>query len=190
VFLAVALAAAGSGVGAETAPSAACEARRVGDRVLVTLELRDFLQEETRRLLQLGMKGHIAVEAAAFRKRMGLFEHTVASTAVGPVLSSPRDSRELRLDGRALTESAGSFRLERFALRVPADEARAAALTVRATVRLRVVTVSSLSKVAAWAAQSSEDEASSSLITRGILSAVVSDLTRSADCTCRVAASP
>ncbi len=187
LFLVLVLVASASRLDAEPPPTATCQARRAGDRVIATIELRQFLDEETRRLLQLGMKGRIRVEGAVLRKRLGLFEHTLGLATIETELTSTREPRRLLLDGRPLADSAGAVALERLAVRLSDPDAAVAPLTLRAHVQLRVVTMSSLSKVAAWATDSSEEEASSSLLTRGLLSAVVSDLTRSAKCVCLVA---
>jgi hypothetical protein len=82
------------------------------------------------------------------------------------------------------TAPGGPLKLEPLALRLPALGARPGPLLLRITAALRIVTVSSLGKVAAWATESNQD--APSLLTRSLLAAVVEDLTRSADCACPV----
>jgi hypothetical protein len=169
-------------------PSATCQAHAVGDRVLATIDLQGFVEEEMLRLLRLGMRGRVRVEATALRRRWGVFEQTVATRVVESQLSFTRDTQDLLLDARTRLPASGPITLERLALRVAEHDAATSRLTLRVSVQLQVVTMSSLSKVAAWATESSDDEASASILTRGLLTAVVNDLTRSAECTCAVTA--
>jgi hypothetical protein len=153
--------------------------------VVAEIELRGFVEEETLRLLRLGLRGRIRVEASLVRKRWGVFEQTVGSRVMEAHLSSAEDGQALVLNDRTRVEALAPMPLDRLALRFSDRDGAGSRLAVRAGVWLQVVTVSSLSKVAAWATESSEDEASSAL-TRGLLAAVVDDLTRSAECTCAV----
>ena len=177
----------GANASAAERASAACQAQVVGDRVLATVTLRGFVEDETLRLLRLGMRGRVRVEATALRRQWGVFERTVATRVQESQLTSAPDKQDLLLDERTRQSAAGPITLERLALRLPEREVASSRLTLRVAVQLQVVTMSSLSKVAAWATESSEGDTPSSLLTRGLLAAVVNDLTRSADCTCEVA---
>ncbi len=168
-------------------PQASCEARRAGDRVLASIELRQILDAETCRLLQLGMKGQLRVEASVVRRRFGLFEQQAGTATNELVLSAGPEGRGLLVGGRLQADPKAAVSLERITVRLPEDERPDQSLTFRVTVRLRVVTVASLSKVAAWVTDSSEEDASSSLVTRALLSAVANDLTRSVETSCSVA---
>jgi hypothetical protein len=170
-------------------PSVTCQAQVVGDRVLATISLHGFVEEETLRLLRLGMRGRVRVDAAVLRRRWGVFEEAAATRVVEAQLSSTPEKQDLLLDDRTRLPPSGPLTLERLALRLSDRDAANGRLSLRATVQLQVVTISSLSKVAAWATESSSDDAPSSLLTRGLLAAVVNDLTRSAECTCSVAPS-
>jgi hypothetical protein len=169
---------------AAEALSASCQARSVGDRVVVVIQLQGFAEEETLRLLRLGMRGQIRAEATLLRKRWGLFEQTLGSQVMQATLSTAQDKQALLLNDRTQVDPLRPIPLERLALRL--GKRAEGRLTVRAHVWLQVVTVSSLSKVAAWATESSEDE-TASILTRGLLAAVVDDLTRSVECSCVVA---
>jgi hypothetical protein len=163
--------------------SVACRARRTTDRVAAAVEATPLLGEEARRLILLGMKGSLRVEATVVRRRFGLFEQTLGTASREAVLSAAPDGRTLLLDGRPLP-AAGAVVLEGVAVRLSVAAKPGDALTFRAAVQLRVVTASSLAKVAAWATESNEDDAASSLLTRAVLQAVASDLTRSGECAC------
>ncbi len=168
-------------------PTASCQARRAGDRVVASLELRQLLDAETQRLLQLGMRGRLRLEASVVRRRFGLFEQTAGAATSEAELASARNGRGLLVNGRLQADASGPVSLERVAVRLSGRERPDEALTFRVTVQLRVVTVASLSKVAAWVTDSSEEDASSSVVTRALLSAVADDLTRTVECSCRAA---
>jgi hypothetical protein len=171
-------------------PSAACQARRAGDRVVASLELAQLLDAETQRLLTLGMKGRLRVEATVVRRRLGLFEQTVGTATSEAVLAAGAAGHGLLVNGRLQPDASGPITLERVAVRLSGRERPDETLTFRATIQLRVVTVESLSKLAAWVTDSSEEDASSSLLTRALLSAVANDLTRTVECSCSTAAAP
>jgi hypothetical protein len=168
--------------------AAECQAQLLGDRILAAISLRGFVEEETLRLLRLGMRGRVRIDAAVVRKSWGVFEHTTAARVVESQLSSARDKQDLLVDNRTRAPAAGPIRFERMALRLKERDVPVDRLILRVTVQLQVVTVSSLSDAAAWATESTDDETSSSLLTRGLLAAVANDLTRSAECSCAVTA--
>lgn len=172
------------------APSARCQAAVVADRVVVRVELHGFLDEETLRLLRLGLRGRIATEASLLRKHWGPFEKTLASAAQEAELVVIDDRQTLTLNGRARLDPERPVALERLALRLGETPPPKSRLMVRASVRLQVVTLSSLSKAAAWATESTEEETGGSILTRGLLAAVVDDLTRAASCACEVTPTP
>lgn len=170
---------------ADEAPEASCRARLQGDRIVVETELRRFFDEDTLSLVRLGLKGRLHVDVVAYRKRLGLFEQTVALQAMDLDVVWSRSAKALAV-GRATGLAAEKpFALERLALRLDESARTASRLSVRAEARLQVVTVRSLSKVAAWATGSAEEEVPS-FLTRSVLSAVAQDLTRSASCECSV----
>jgi hypothetical protein len=171
-------------------PAATCHAQVVGDRVLATISLRGFVEEETLRLLRLGMRGRVRVEAAVLRRHWGVFEQTAGARVQEWKLSSAADKQDLLLDDLTRLPATGPLALDRMAIRLSERDAASGRLSLRIGVQLQVVTVSSLSKVAAWATESNDDDAASSLLTRGLLAAVVNDLTRSAECTCDVTLPP
>jgi hypothetical protein len=168
-------------------PAASCRARRTGDRVVAAVELRELLDAETQRLLQLGMRGRLRVDASVVRRRLGLFEQTAGTAASEAELAAGPNRRGLLVNGRLQADAGGPVSLERVAVRLSGRERPDEALTFRVTIQLRVVTVASLSKVAAWVTDSSEEDASSSLVTRALLSAVADDLTRTLECSCQTA---
>jgi hypothetical protein len=179
----------GARLDASERPTVTCEAQVVGDRVLATVSLRGFVEDETLRLLRLGMRGRVRVEATALRRRWGVFEQAAASRMIEARLSSTPDKQDLLLDDRTRLAASRPITLERLALRLTERDATSGRLSLRVAVQLQVGTMSSLSKVAAWATEPGDPDASSSLLTRGLLAAVVNDLTRSAECTCDVAPS-
>ena len=130
------------------------------------------------------------MDASVVRRRLGLFEQTAGTATSEAVLAAGPNGRGLLVDGRFQADASGPITLERVAVRLSGRERPDEALTFRVTIQLRVVTVASLSKVAAWVTDSSEEDASSSLVTRALLSAVADDLTRTVECSCSTAAAP
>ncbi len=170
---------------AEESPAASCRARLQGDRIVVETELTGFFDEDTLSLVRLGLKGRLHLEAVAYRKRLGLFEQTVALQAMDIEVVWSRSAQALGVGSAKGLAPGKPITLERLALRLGEPARTSSRLLVRMEARLQVVTVRSLSKVAAWATGSSEEEVPS-LLTRSVLSAVAQDLTRSASCECSV----
>ncbi len=106
-------------------PTASCQARRAGDRVVASVALRQVLDAETRRLLQLGMKGRLRADASVVRRRLGLFEQTVGTATSEAELASGPGGRGLLVNGRPQAD-ASAVSLERIAVRLSGKRAASA----------------------------------------------------------------
>ncbi|MBN2372039.1 MAG: hypothetical protein JXO72_16275 [Vicinamibacteria bacterium] len=170
----------------EGRPRAVCSARLAGDRVVATIELHSFLDDDLLALIRLGMEGRVRVQASVMRKRLGLFEQDLATQSSDSRIGYSSGERQYVINGRVRIRDPARFTAGRVSLRLKDPDVSAMRLTFRAEVRLQVVTESSLSRVAAWVTESGEESTSGSILARGLLSAVAEDLVRTTECSCLV----
>ncbi|WP_224361105.1 DUF4390 domain-containing protein [Hyalangium versicolor] len=169
--------------GAEEA-RAQCTATLSGRRVVVRPEAHAFLTSELDRLLRLGLAGKLEVELTLLRRRKLWFDDQVDSARLTQVLSYTQGT--YLLDGRPLLSGATALELERTAWTLEQPPESGDTFVVRLSVRLQVVTASSLGKVASWLTQGSSAENERSTVTRNLLRTVAEDLTRSGSGRCDV----
>ena len=182
------LAAAALLVGASAAraePAATCTARAVEGRVLAEVELRDFFDDETVRLMRLGLQGRLRVEATVLRKRWLFAQQRVAEEALDQTVSISSADGRLLLDGRPDVRDPARLSLGRIA--IPMDRPPPAGATLEVRVRLQVITATTLGDVASWVTGRKKEEVGSSL-ERGVVAAVVDGLARRATASCVVGA--
>jgi hypothetical protein len=167
-------------------PRAQCAATLNGRRVVVRPEAQALLTSELDRLLRLGMAGRLEVELTLLRRRKLWFDERVDSARLTQVLSYSQGG--YLLDGRPLSAGAAALELERTAWTLPEPPEPGASYVVEVSVRLQVVTASSLNKVASWLTEGSpsEPEEERSTVTRNLLRTVAEDLTRHASGRCDV----
>jgi hypothetical protein len=165
-------------------PRAQCTATLSGRRVVVRPEAQSFLTSELDRLLRLGLAGRIEVELTLLRRRRLWFDEQVDSARLTQVLSYSQGG--YLLDGRPLSSGATALELERTAWTLEAPPDSSESFVVQVTVRLQVVTASSLGKVASWLTQGPSAEDERSTVTRNLLHTVAEDLTRRASGRCDV----
>jgi len=180
--------AAGAGGGR---PSASCDCRLVGDRVVASVEVVDLVDPALERLIRLDLEGHLVWELEIVRKRWLLFEQRVATRSVSSSVRFSRDRRRFELDGRNVGEDLGRLTLHRVTLGFDQAFSPEGSYELRARVRLRVVTAASLGRVASWMADDERaEEHDSSWMARGIVTAVSNDLQRAVTARCPVAHGP
>ncbi len=167
-------------------PRARCTATLSGRRVVVRPEAQAFLTPELDRLLRLGLAGRLEVELTLLRRRKLWFDAQVDSAHVTQVLSFSQGV--YLLDGRPLSPEATALELERTAWTLEDPPESGDSFTVQLSVRLQVVTASSLGKVASWLTQGESAEDERSAVTRNLLRTVAEDLTRHASGRCDVSA--
>lgn len=165
-------------------PRALCTATLSGRRVVVRPEAQAFLTPELDRLLRLGLAGRLEVELTLLRRRKLWFDARVDTTRLTQVLSFSQG--EYLLDGRPLSPTAASVELERAAWTLEEPPESGDAFAVQVSVRLQVVTASSLGKVATWLTQGESTQDERSAVTRNLLRTVAEDLTRHASGQCAV----
>jgi hypothetical protein len=163
---------------------AQCTATLSGRRVVVRPEALAFLTSELDRLLRLGLAGRLEVELTLLRRRKLWFDEQVDSARLTQVLSFSQGG--YLLDGRPLPSGATALELERTAWTLKEPPESGASLVVQVTVRLQVVTASSLGKVASWLTQGESAENERSTVTRNLLRTVAEDLSRRASGRCDV----
>ncbi|MFL5349292.1 MAG: DUF4390 domain-containing protein [Hyalangium sp.] len=181
LFAAVGLLA--SGARAEE-PRAQCTATLSGRRVVVRPEAQALLTAELERLLRLGLAGRLEVELTLLRRRKLWFDEQVDSARLTQVLSFSQGA--YLLDGRPLSSGAAALELERTAWTLEQPPEPGESFVVQLSVRLQVVTASSLGKVASWLTQGPSAEDERSPVTRNLLLTVAEDLTRRASGRCEV----
>ncbi|HVG64023.1 MAG TPA: hypothetical protein VNA24_36000 [Hyalangium sp.] len=165
-------------------PRALCTATLSGRRVVVRPEAQAFLTPELDRLLRLGLAGRLEVEVTLLRRRKLWFDAQVDTTRLTQVLSFSQGG--YLLDGRPLSPTATSLELERSAWTLEQPPESGDSFAVKVSVRLQVVTASSLGKVATWLTQGESAQDERSAVTRNLLRTVAEDLTRHASGQCAV----
>ncbi|WP_224242309.1 DUF4390 domain-containing protein [Hyalangium gracile] len=165
-------------------PRAQCTATLSGRRVVVRPEAQSFLPTELDRLLRLGLAGRLEVELTLLRRRKLWFDEQVDTARLTQVLSFTQGV--YLLDGRPLPASTTTLELERTAWTLEEPPEPGEAFVVQVSVRLQVVTASSLGKVASWLTKSPSAEDERSTVTRNLLRTVAEDLTRQASGRCDV----
>jgi hypothetical protein len=128
------------------------------------------------------------VELTLLRRRRLWFDEQVDSARLTQVLSFSQG--EYLLDGRALPSGATALELERTAWTLETPPESGDSFVVKVSVRLQVVTASSLGKMASWLTQGPSPESERSTVTRNLLSSVAEDLTRRASGRCEVSPAP
>jgi hypothetical protein len=168
-------------------PGASCRAHRGNGRVVAEIELRDLLDEETVRLIRLGLRGRLRVEATVLRKRWLFTRQSLVTQSLERTVSAAPGGARLLVDGRTEIADPARWSLDR--IPIPVEGGLPEGLSLEVEVRLQVITAASLGDVASWVTGRKKDEAGSSL-ERGVVAAVVDDLTRRATAVCAVEARP
>jgi hypothetical protein len=170
-----------------------CRVERAGERALVTVALSDVLDPDLRRLVELGLAGQLRVELAMHRRRAFWFDDQVAQDSRQWVLAWSRPRASMLLDQQPVNPA--SLVLPVLPLRSERGGLAAAEHYVDVTVRLEVVTASSLGAVAHWLVagrpaapaagrgQDAEDP-NRSLLPRALAGVLAADLARTARARC------
>jgi hypothetical protein len=178
---------------ARAAMEVGCQAQSAGERALVEVELRDLLDRELLRLVQLGLRGRIRIEAALYRRRRFWFDEREASLAREATLLWSRAESGFRLDGQSIEDPA-RLGLPVLALRSEGGRLGGQPRYVEVTARLEVVTVASLGQVASWLVRGEPGaggrappaESPPSALSRTLISYLAADLARTATARCPV----
>jgi hypothetical protein len=163
-------------------PRVTCTATRSGLRVLVRPEAHAFIDAQLDRLLRLGLAGRLELTVTLLRRRPAWFDARLAEQQLTEVLSFDERSGRYVLSGRTLSAGPQALALERTALQLPEAPDADALLEVELDVRLQVVTIASLGRMAAWLTQSEARSA----VSENLLRTVAEDLQRRARNRCRV----
>ena len=163
-------------------PRASCTATRTGLRVLVRPEAHAFVDAELDRLLRLGLAGRLELTVTLLRRRPAWFDARLVEQQLTQVLSFDERSGRYVLSERTLPAGPQALGLERVALQLPEAPDADARLEVEVDVRLQVVTIASLGRMAAWLTQSEARSA----VSENLLRTVAEDLQRRARARCPV----
>jgi len=165
--------------GTARAQEAACRAVLAGTRALVDATVHGLLDRDLLRIVKLGLSGRLTVEATVVRRRHLWFGRVVSRAARELPLVWSEERGALELDGRAVADPE-HISLERIVLPLGESE-DPSTYEVEVSTRLVVVTQSSLGRVAGLLAGEGD-----SALSRTVLSAIASDLTREATASCAV----
>ncbi len=164
-------------------PGARCEAVQLGRRTLARVDLFRFFDRELLRLIRLGLEGRIHITLTLMRRRTAWFDDVVLSVDRDVTLTWDDTRRRYLVDGVAIdVVDLEPLRLDRVALG-RRDRDTAGTHYVEVSVRLQVVTVTSLLTAANWltGGKSGPDRVSTS-----VARAVAEDLLRKASTSCGV----
>jgi hypothetical protein len=170
-----------AGVALGGLPSASCSARMTDRRVLVDIDLHSFLDPELRRLVRLGLKGHLTVELKLIRSRPFWFDTLVSEEKSSFELAYSKALGAYSLDGRREVPDPEHISLDRFSVRL--EEPEEGGYSVEVFARLQVVTADSLADVAQWIAKGSKQKKTDA-VSMNLFDTLASDLARSARTRC------
>ncbi|HVE87735.1 MAG TPA: hypothetical protein VND93_32985 [Myxococcales bacterium] len=169
-------------------PLARCSALFASGRALVDVAVDHLFSEDLVRLVRLGLSGRIRLEVTLLRRQPFWFDAVVLEERRELVVSAAAGSGELLLlDGARELRDVERIQLDRLAFRPPERPERpeeALRYRVEVKVHLQVVTAASLRQVAQWVTSGSQEEQGA--VSRNLLDAVASDLTREATARCDV----
>ena len=163
--------------GAARAQEAACRAVLAGTRALVDVTVHRLLEGDLLRVVKLGLAGHLTVETTVVRRRNLWFGRVVSRATREVPIAWSEERGVLELDGRPIADPE-HIALERIVLSLGESE-DPSTYQVEVSTRLVVVTESSLGRVAGLLAGEGD-----SPLSRTVLSAIASDLQRSASASC------
>jgi hypothetical protein len=163
--------------GAARAQEAACRAVLAGTRALVDATVHHLLDSDLLRVVKLGLAGHLTVETTVVRRRNLWFGRVVSKATRELPVAWSEERGVLELDGRPIADPE-HIALERIVLSLGESE-DPSAYQVEVSTRLVVVTESSLGRVTGLLAGEGD-----SPLSRTVLSAIASDLKRSASTSC------
>ena len=136
-----------AGLAAQGAPSGECRAEAAGRTVAVHATLIALLAPELLRLVSLGLEGRVHVEVELLRRRPLFFSRRVARHSLDLTVSRDPSGDGFLLDGERPLADPTLLALPRLALPLE-DLASPERHEVRISVQLRVITATSLGKVA------------------------------------------
>ena len=170
-------------------PLARCSALLASGRALVDVTVEHLFTEDLVRLVRLGLIGRVRVEVALIRRQPFWFDAVVLEEQRELVVSAAEGA--VLLDGTRELPQLERVQLDRLALRpqprVEPEEVQRYRVEVK--VHFQVITASSLREVARWIASGREEEEPGA-VSRRLLEAVASDLTREASARCDVERAP
>jgi hypothetical protein len=170
------------------AAEARCRCQLAGSRAQASIDVQGLVDAELERLIRLGLVGRVRWELELSRKRWLWVEQRVAQMAVESAIRFSEKRRVFVVEGVGEVPDLSRLRLDTADLRLDAPYAPDGRYELRIRVRLQVITVDSLARVASWMVDAEKDEGEerpSSWAARGLLRAVSNDLQRVATATCR-----
>ena len=167
-----------------TDPSGGCRAVPSGRAVAVHAQLDDLIPGELLRLISLGLAGNLHVEIDLVKRRPLWLPLRVARQTLDLVITRDARGDGFLLDGEQRLPDPARLRLPRILLPVEGDPA---GLEAQLRVQLRVITPSSLGKMATWVAGGGGKEEERSALSAGLLSLIADELARSVEVSCAVA---
>ncbi|HYV45343.1 MAG TPA: hypothetical protein VFA20_10800 [Myxococcaceae bacterium] len=167
-------------------PLARCSALLANGRTLVDVAADHLLSDDLVRLVRLGMTGRLQVEVTVIRRQPFWFDAVVLEERRELVVTALAEGSGLLLDGTRVLRDVDRLELDRLALRprpevLPEEVDR---YRVEVKLRFQVITAGSLRQVARWITSGDGEEQGA--VSRRLLDAVASDLTREASARCDV----
>jgi hypothetical protein len=168
-------------------PRARCQAVQIGKRTLARVDLTGFFGKELLRLVRLGLEGRLRISLALVHRRSMWFDDVVLRVDREVTLSWDEETRQYLVDDLPVDPTAlEPLVIDRIALGRRDDTA--GSHYVELSVRLQVVTVTSLLSAAGWA--SGGGMARKDVVSTQVARAVVNDVTRKASSSCEVRRPP
>lgn len=168
-------------------PLARCSALLANGRALVDVAADHLLSDDLVRLVRLGMTGRLEIQVTLIRRQPFWFDAVVLEERRQLEVTALVAGKGLLLDGTRELREVDRLELDRLVLRprpevLPEEVDR---YRVEVKLRFQVITATSLQQVARWIASGDQEEQGA--VSRRLLDAVASDLTREASARCDVA---
>ncbi len=165
-------------------PLGKCSALLANGRALVDVAAEHLLSDDLVRLIRLGMTGRLQVEVTLIRRQPFWFDAVVLEERRELTVTALAAGDGLVLDGTRVLREVDRLELDRLVLRprpevLPEEVDR---YRVEVKLRFQVITAASLQHVARWI--TSRDGEAQGAVSRRLLDAVASDLTREASAKC------
>jgi hypothetical protein len=167
-------------------PLARCSALLANGRALVDVAAEHLFSDDLVRLVRLGMTGRLEVQVTLIRRQPFWFDAVVLEERRELQVTALAQGGGLVLDGSRVLRDVDRLELDRLVLRprpevLPEEVDR---YQVEVKLRFQVITAASLRRVARWIASGDQEEQGA--VSRRLLEAVASDLTREASARCDV----
>lgn len=168
------------------APQGFCQARKVPyGRALLDISIKDLINPDLLRLIQLGLSGSVHMEIVLWQSRRMWFDKSLHSDSRDLAITWSSTDNVL-IVGERPTPNLEWITLDPITFRSPSANIMGTVLYVEVNLRLEVVTTESLKKLTYWMVGQKQPQTNPSIVPTAILRAIANDLSREVRIRCHV----